>query len=462
MSGSVLGIERRSGRRASAALTVHFRHKDRPDEPEAIATSYDVSRNSIGFESKERLDIGATVSMAILLPSASKPIRAEGRVRRVEELDAGDLYFYGVAFQKIDLEDQSLLENEVSTVELDSLLRRAVKQNISDVHLVADSPPLVRMHGELTPMDDPPIPAADLEKLILSMVPDRQRAELEQNLDVDFSHLLPEGVRFRVNVHMERGTMQAALRVIPREIRTVAELGLPPVLSELARKRRGLLIVCGPTGSGKSTTLAAVIDQINRERSCMIISIEDPIEQLHTSRKSVIKQREVGVDTISFASALKHVLRQDPNVIMVGEMRDLESISMAITAAETGHLVLTTLHTSSAAEAINRVVDVYPAHQQQQIRTQISECLEAVVAQTILARKDGKGRVVATEVLVGTPAIRNLIRMGQVEQIASYVVSGTRHGMVSMDDSLAQLVSEGAISVETARLHARNPAKFGG
>jgi twitching motility protein PilT len=459
MTANETSIEHRARRRARSVLTTHYRMREKETGPESVAATCNFSGSGVAFEADENMPVGTELSLSLVCPSRSQPVRADGRITRIEELEPGK-YRYGVQFQKIDLADQQMLEKQVSAVGLEELLRAATRKNVSDVHLIANSPAMLRLHGELVPMEGPPISTEDVEAMILSILPERQRAELDRHMDVDFSYLLPEGVRFRVNAHVERGTLQAALRVIPSELRSIAELGLPPVVEAIAKLQHGLVIVCGPTGSGKSTTLAAILDAINRSRSCMIISIEDPIEQIHTSRKSVIKQREVGVDTTSFSSALKHVLRQDPNVIMVGEMRDTESISMAITAAETGHLLLTTLHTAGAAECLSRIVDVYPSHQQAQIRTQLAECLQAVISQTLLPTRDGSGRVVAVEVLIGTPAVRNLIRMGQPEQINSFIVSGGKFGMISLDDSLAKLVASGAISVETARAHARNPSRF--
>lgn len=459
MTPNELYTEQRTKRRARSVLTTHYRIRGSELAPESVAATSDFSGGGVAFVTDENIPVGTELSLAFACPSRAEPVRAEGRITRIEELTPGK-YRYGVQFQKIDLADQQMLDKQVSAVSLEELLRAATRKNVSDVHLIANSPAMLRMHGELVPMEGPPISTEDVEAMILSVLPERQRQALEQNMDVDFSYLLPEGVRFRVNAHVERGTLQAALRVIPSELRSIRELGLPPAVDDITKLQHGLVIVCGPTGSGKSTTLAAILDAINRTRSCMIISIEDPIEQIHTSRKSVVKQREVGVDTTSFSSALKHVLRQDPNVIMVGEMRDTESISMAITAAETGHLLLTTLHTAGAAECISRIVDVYPAHQQAQIRTQLAECLQAVISQTLLPTKDGKGRVVAAEVLTGTSAVKNLIRTGQVEQINSFIVSGGKFGMISLDDSLAKLVASDTISVETARTHARNPSRF--
>ena len=261
--------------------------------------------------------------------------------------------------------------------------------------------------------------------------------------------------RFRVNLHYQRGAVSSAIRSIPHEVKTVQDLGLPPIVLELSKKPRGLILVTGPTGSGKSTTLAAMIDYVNRERACHIITVEDPIEYLHRHRKSVIEQREVEADTKSFASALKYVLRQDPDVILVGEMRDLETIQAAITAAETGHLVLATLHTPDAPQTVDRIIDVFPPYQQQQIRIQLSSCLEAILAQQLLPKISGQGRVCAIEVLIGTPAVQSLIREGKTHQLYSTMETSFKVGMLTLDRSLANLYKRGQISYETALSKAR-------
>ncbi|HEY6566864.1 MAG TPA: type IV pilus twitching motility protein PilT, partial [Actinomycetota bacterium] len=308
-----------------------------------------------------------------------------------------------------------------------------------------------RVHGELERIEGyPPLSPKALQVMIYAILPQKLRERFEQELELDMSYSLPGRARFRVNVYMQRDAVGAAFRVIPFEIKPIDGLGLPPVIADLARFQRGFVVVTGPTGSGKSTTLASMVDVVNTERQGHIMTVEDPIEFLHKHKGCIVNQREVGADTHGFTQALKHVLRQDPDVILVGEMRDLETISTAITAAETGHLVFATLHTQDAPQTIDRIIDVFPPHQQQQVRVQLSTTLQGVVTQQLIPTIDGQGRAVACEVLVTTPAIRNLIREGKVHQIYSSMQAGGRFGMQTMDMSLAQHVKAGTISQQMA------------
>jgi len=341
-------------------------------------------------------------------------------------------------------------------LDINDLLTRVIERGASDLHLTVGVPPTLRIDGRLVPTEDPPLSPDQTRELVYSIMSDEQRKDLEQQLEADFAYSVPGYARFRVNAYFQRGSVGAAFRLIPLEIRTIRDLGLPLVLEELALKPRGLVLVTGPTGSGKSTTLAAMIDHINTNRQQHVITVEDPIEYLHTHKECVIEQREVGADTRSFATALKHVLRQDPDVILIGEMRDLETVSAALTAAETGHLVLATLHTQDAAQTIDRVIDVFPPHQQQQVRIQLSGALQGIVSQQLLPTADGRGRVVACEVLIATPAIRNLIRDGKTHQLLTAIQTGTQHGMVTMDLSLADMYRRGMITLETAQQRAMN------
>ena len=321
----------------------------------------------------------------------------------------------------------------------------------SDLHLTAGSPPVVRVHGELTIVNDYPLltPRA-LQGMVYAILPQKLRERFEQELELDMSYSLPGRARFRVNVFMQRDAVGAVFRVIPFEIMSIEDLGLPTVVADLARFPRGFVVVTGPTGSGKSTTLAAMVDVVNRERAGHIMTVEDPIEFLHKHKTCIVNQREIGADTHSFSQALKHVLRQDPDVILVGEMRDLETIGTAITAAETGHLVFATLHTQDAPQTIDRIIDVFPPHQQQQVRVQLSTTLQGVVTQQLLPTADGHGRVAAIEVMIATPAIRNLVREGKVHQIYSAMQAGGRYGMQTMDMALAQHVKAGRITQQMA------------
>src|SRR5262245_43998038 len=336
-------------------------------------------------------------------------------------------------------------------VPVPELLARLLDLNGSDLHLTAGTPPTVRIHGELERLEDyPPMTPRSLQGMIYAILPQKMRERFEQELELDMSYSLPGRARFRVNVFMQRDAVGAVFRVIPFEIKDVNDLGLPPVAADLARFPRGFVVVTGPTGSGKSTTLAAMVDVVNKERSGHIMTVEDPIEFLHKHKKCVVNQREIGADTHSFSSALKHVLRQDPDVILVGEMRDLETIGTAITAAETGHLVFATLHTQDAPQTIDRIIDVFPPHQQQQVRVQLSTTLQGVVTQQLLPTIDGQGRVAAVEIMIATPGIRNLIREGKVHQIYSAMQAGGRYGMQTMDMSLASHVKAGRITQQMA------------
>ncbi|MEZ5189586.1 MAG: type IV pilus twitching motility protein PilT [Schumannella sp.] len=339
-----------------------------------------------------------------------------------------------------------------------SALEQVLFTGASDLHVTANSMPMLRVDGRLRP-----VPGAgmwnqdEVTAALRALMTEEQQESFDKNHELDFAYALPGGTRFRVNCYQQRGATGAAFRIISTAIRSLEELGVPDVVAQFATLPRGLVLVTGPTGSGKSTTLAALIDLVNRTRYDHIVTVEDPIEYVHGNKRSLINQREVGSDTHSFSAALKHVLRQDPDVILVGEMRDLETISVALTAAETGHLVFATLHTQDAAQTIDRVIDVYPSHQQDQIRTQLAATLQGVVSQTLVARASGTGRVVATEVLVTTPAIANLIREGKAFQITSVMQAGRAMGMHTMDQHLADLVNEGTITREAAYEKAHDP-----
>ncbi|MBV8304756.1 MAG: type IV pilus twitching motility protein PilT, partial [Acidimicrobiia bacterium] len=323
----------------------------------------------------------------------------------------------------------------------------------------AGIPPTARVHGELKALTEFPVMnGSEIRRMIYAILAQKQRERFEGELELDTSHAVPALGRFRVNVFLQRDSMGAVIRVIPFDIVPLDQLGMPPAIAGLAALPRGLVLVTGPTGSGKSTTLAALIDIINSQKPIHIMTVEDPIEFLHRHKRAVVNQREVGEDTSSFASALKHVLRQDPDVILVGEMRDLETISTALTAAETGHLVFATLHTQDAPQSIDRVIDVFPAHQQQQIRVQLAASLQGIVTQQLVPRRGGGGRAVAAEVLIATPAVRNLIREGKTHQIYSAMQAGGRFGMQTMDQSLASLLKAGTIDLGTALERCANEA----
>lgn len=334
------------------------------------------------------------------------------------------------------------------------LLNLAVDKGASDLHLTVGQSPVLRLHGELIRVDMPKLTPADTAEMFDEVAQDMQRKTFESLGEVDFSLSLPGIGRFRVNAFRQRSTIGIACRLIPQIIPSIASLGLPPVVGELTNRRQGLILVTGPTGSGKSTTLAAMVDKINQDRAEHILTIEDPIEFLHRHQRSIVNQREVGADTKSYANGLRAALREDPDVILIGEMRDLETTAAAVSAAETGHLVLATLHTPGAAQAVHRILDIFPPYQQAQIRTQLALVLQAIISQQLLRRADGQGRIVATEVLMVTPAIRNLIREGKVHQINSMMQAGAQFGMQTMEQSLQHLYQRGLISKAQIDLYA--------
>jgi twitching motility protein PilT len=350
------------------------------------------------------------------------------------------------AYSRGALEESSEFEAGLLT----DLLVEVLEKGASDLHITAGARPAIRLHGSLQQMDERPIMTPPtIQRMIYAVLTQRQREKFEEVLELDFAYAVPGKARFRVNVYRQRDALGAAFRLIPYEIKPLEDLGIPPSISNFSMLPRGFVLVTGPTGSGKSTTLASLIDLANRNRRDHIMTVEDPIEFLHRHKSCLVNQREVGEDTWSFQNALKHVLRQDPDIILVGEMRDLETISVALTAAETGHLVFATLHTQDAAQTIDRVIDVFPPHQQQQVRVQLAGALQGVVCQALAKSADGAGRVVATEVLVATPAIRNLIREGKTHQIYSALQAGAKHGMHTMDQHLADLVKTHKITYET-------------
>ncbi len=335
-------------------------------------------------------------------------------------------------------------------MDLNEILIQTVKMCGSDLHLAAGIPPVVRLNGELVKLSMPLLMPSDIEELVFPLLQPKQREQLEQNRELDFSYSLPGVSRFRGNIMWQRGSLGVNFRVVAMQIPYLEELALPWAVKNLAMLPRGLVLVTGPTGSGKSTTLAALINTINEQRSLNILTVEDPIEYLHSHQKSIVKQREVGSDTHSFAAALRHALRHDPDVILIGEMRDTESIAIALTAAETGHLVFSTLHTQTAALAVHRIVDVFPEGMRNQIRQQLSDSLQGVLTQQLIPRKDGGGRVVAVELLLTNPAVRNLIREAKEHQLYSIMQTGRGVGMQTMDQALAELCLTGAITRESA------------
>lgn len=341
------------------------------------------------------------------------------------------------------------------------MLEKAKDAGASDLHITVGVPPKIRVNGHLITMDYQRMLPPDTEKLLSEIMDEKQRARFEEKGEHDMSFSIPELGRYRVNAYKQRGSIAIALRLVGTEVPSADVLGLPQSVIDLYQRKRGLVLVTGPTGSGKSTTLAAIIDKINNNRECHVITLEDPIEYLHRHKMSMVNQREIGLDSQSYANALRAALREDPDVILVGEMRDFETISVAITAAETGHLVLSTLHTIGAASTVDRIIDVFPPHQQQQIRVQFANVLEAVISQQLVPRADGHGRVAAFEVLHANHAVRNLIREGKSHQLMSVMQTNRKAGMIAMDEALQQLYHEGRITKDMAIQFAQDPDSMG-
>jgi twitching motility protein PilT len=340
------------------------------------------------------------------------------------------------------------------------ILMSVVHRGSSDLHLTPGTPPMLRIRGSLVPLDLPSLTPTDTREIVYSILSNSQRQRLETDWQLDLAYSIPGHARFRVNAYFQRGSIAAAFRLIPTETVPIEQLGLPSVIRDFAKKPRGLVLVTGPTGSGKSTTLASIINEINETRDEHILTIEDPIEFLHEHKRCMVNQRELGTDASSFALGLKAALRQDPDVILVGEMRDMETIGTALTAAETGHLVFATLHTQDAPQTVDRIIDVFPSDQQGQVRMQLSVSLQGIVTQTLIPTADGQGRCVACEILVPTPGVRNLIREHKTHQIYSLIQTGGNHGMQTMDMSLASLVRQNRITTEMAESRSSNPAEL--
>lgn len=342
------------------------------------------------------------------------------------------------------------------------LLLFAKKESASDVHISSGEPPMIRIHGEMRKLDAPPLPREEVHNMLYGILNDQQRKTYEEFHELDFAIALTEAGRFRINAFLQSRGESIVFRTIPTVIPSLEQLNMPKIIGDLTKKEKGLVLVTGPTGSGKSTTLAAMIDLINREEKCHILTVEDPIEFVHQSKNSLVNQRELGSHTHSFANALRSALREDPDVILVGEMRDLETISLALTAAETGHLVFGTLHTSSAPKTVDRIIDVFPAEQQEQVRAMFSESIQAVVTQVLLKRKDGKGRTAALEIMIGTPAVRNLIRENKIAQIPSSLQTGRQHGMQTMDQALIDMYQKDIVTREAIEKLVSSPSSLSG
>jgi twitching motility protein PilT len=418
--------------------------------------------------SPQVMDVPVSVSAApVLAPTGPAPVAGYGAPTPVASGPTSSQQLLGTGVpQPVGATAGPSVTGEGSapgtgTPHVDDLLRLMLERGGSDLHLTVGSPPGIRQRGELVPVENmKPLSPRDTMDMLLSLLSEEQRRRFETELELDFAYSIPGVSRFRANVFQQRNSMGAVFRVIPIKIPTLDDLGLPKVCRYLAERPRGLVLVTGPTGSGKSTTLAAMVDHINSTRAVHIITMEDPIEFMHRNKKAYVNQREIGEDTHSFASALKRVLRQDPDVILVGEMRDLETISAAITAAETGHLVLATLHTTGGPETVDRVIDVFPPHQQQQVRMQLSTTLEGVLSQVLLRSTDGRSRVLAMEIMLGVPAISNLIREGKTHQMETIIQGSAALGMQTLDQHLKTLLTQGKIAFDEAISKSKNPREL--
>ena len=427
-----------------------------PSSPSASSPASSSSSPGGGFRREGLLSAADAAFLDMALPTpgkagqASPVLRPEGPLARAKLPGEGSAL--AEPLRRSEETTDSTQHDESFELHINDLLGKVLDLGASDLHLAANSPPIVRVDGDLRPLSGMnPLKAHDLQKMIFGILTQKQRETLEAELELDASHPLPGRARFRINVYYQRQSIGAVMRVIPNKVVPLEKLGLPPIVHQFASYQRGLVLVTGPTGSGKSTTLASLVDIINSEKPVHIMTVEDPIEFLHTHKRAVVNQREVGQDTKSFSRALKSVLRQDPDVILVGEMRDLETIQTALTASETGHLVFATLHTQDAPQTIDRIIDVFPPHQQQQVRVQLATSLQAVLTQQLIRSEDGHGRNCVVEVMIATPAIRNLIREGKIYQIYSSMQAGGGFGMQTMDQALAELVSKRKISYEIAQ-----------
>ncbi|MEW5801804.1 MAG: PilT/PilU family type 4a pilus ATPase [bacterium] len=410
-----------------------------------------ISTSGILLETEEMFPLGTQLRLIFTLPGLGRELTAQGRVIHIEEEDFNVRYLVGLSFLKLEGADQEEIQKRIEMMDILRLLQAAHEYKASDLHLTYGCPPILRVFGRLQPLDMEALGHDDLQALIYSILTEEQIRRFEKWKELDFAFSPTPLVRFRVNIHRQRGNVEAVFRTIMPTIRSISELNLPGVAADLAERRKGIIIVAGPTGSGKTTTLAAMVDKINREREAVIICLEDPIECIHKNIKSIVKQREIGSDTVSFSMAVRCSLRQDPDVILIGELLDAETASVAITAAETGHLVLTSMHAPDCVQVLDRLVGMFPSHQRKQVSMQLSNCLQGIIAQALLPCVRGEDRVVATEALIITEAARSIIRENNTIQLRSIIETGSRYKMHTMQDSVRKLYKRGIISRSTAR-----------
>ncbi len=412
-------------------------------------TAKDISTSGMLFEHNEPINLDTTIKVAFRLPRIENIVEIICKVIRVEELK-DNKFNIGLIFEEIQNNNKETVLKSIDTMDLIKLLHLTAQRKASDLHLTYNRPPTLRLHGRLVPLNTEPLGTIEMREMIYSILSDEQITRFEKFKELDFAFSPNPDLRFRVNVHVQRSNVEATFRVIMPDLRTIQELGLPNVVEELALRKKGIIVIAGPTGSGKTTTLAAMVDIINRQREAVIICLEDPIEYIHKNLTSIIKQREIGTDTLSFSVALRKTLRQDPDVIVVGELLDVETVRTVITAAETGHLVLTSLHAPDTVQALDRLISIFPPQQRHQACVQLANSLQGIITQLLIPKKDRETRVVATEVMIMTDAIRNHIREGQTIQIPSAIQTGARYQMHTMEESFKRLYNGKFITKETA------------
>lgn len=444
--------EKRETKRIRCRISFkHERFDTRTKTPlikEAVAKN--LSSQGLFFETDEMLPLGSKIKMRLVVPYLDKEINVDARIVRIEEIEAGTKFGVGVLFVEIADDDRYDIIQRIEQMDITKLLDAARQNGASDLHLTCEYPPTIRVNGKLVLFDMEKLNAENLKRILYAIMTDDQIARFEKEKELDFGFSSTPQNRFRVNIHQQRGNVEATFRAITSRVPSIIDLGLPPIVETLARIKEGIIVVAGPTGSGKTTTLASMINLINHERKSVIICLERPIEYLHENIKSIIKQREVGIDTHSFSAALKSSMRQDPNVIMVGEMEDPETVKTAILAAETGYLVLTSLHAPNTIQALDRLVSTFPIEYKKHVLSQLSRCIKGIVTQLLLPRKDGKGRVVAAEVAIVNDAVRRVIRDDDMLQLTNIIQTGSLYKMQSMHDSILRLYQTNIIDKETA------------
>lgn len=419
-----------------------------------------INSDGIYFETDEALQLSTLVDIEFRLPQSENQILATIKVARIEILETETRYGIGAAFVKIDDKNRALIKQMMERLDINKLLGLTIEKGGSDLHLLAGRSPFIRMFGEIEPLDWPVLSPHDINNLLYSVMTKQQMRNFERDKELDFAIQFDMQNRFRVNVHQQKGFTEATLRLINTKISSFEELNLPGAIKDLAGLKDGLILIAGPTGSGKTTTIAAMVEYINHEKKSVIITLERPIEYVYPDEKSIIKQREIGIDTFSFSAALKSTLRQDPNVIIVGELDDVETIRTAIIAAEAGHLVIASFHAPNTIQAIDRLVSIFPFESRKQILSQLSHCLKGVVTQILIPRKDKKGRVLVTEVLVATDAAKRIIRNDELVQIATVIQTGSAYKMQTMLESIKCCVEKGEIDYEVANFYSEEFSKY--